>query len=245
MQRDPRFWLGAVVGLAAVLGGCTADGGDAGIIVLRSVAPSDMCTFSSSDSELTVSQGTLDASFGAGYQLGIQMISRITALTGQEVQRSVFVTGAKVDVAFPDSMLFTAAELTELRTGGLTHFKSLFSTPIRPNGGITDVAFDAIPFELVGRVRAKPGFTSVVALVSFQVVGGLGTTGDDLESDPYQFAVTITNGGLVNLKGACADLSTAFEPRSGNGCGRPQDGIIDCCTAPDNTLVCPAVGTKT
>jgi len=240
---------GARVGLvaaaaAAALGGCAADNGDSGITVMRSVAPSATCTFSASDAELTVAHGALDVALRTSYLVGIQMTSRITALDGQEIQRSVFVSGANVDVTFPDSALFTAAELAELKSSGLTHFKTLFSTVIKPNGGVTDVAFEMLPFELGDRLRSKPAFTQVVALGTFRVLGRLGVTGSELESDPFQFPVTLTNGGLVNLKGPCAELTTSFTPRFGNACNPAQDGIVDCCTAADNTLVCPAVGTK-
>lgn len=247
MQCALRATLCARVGLAAaaaVLGGCAANGGDAGIAVMRSVAPSAMCTFSASDAELTVGRGILDVALRASYLVGVQMISRITALDGQEVQRAVFVTGAKVDITFPDSTLFTAAELAELKASGLTHFKTLFSTVVKPNGGLTDAAFELVPFELSDRLRTRPAFTQVVALGTFRVIGRLGVTGSELESDPFQFPVTLTNGGLVNLKGPCAELATSFMPRVGNACNPAQDGVVDCCTAPDNTLVCPAVGTK-
>jgi hypothetical protein len=248
MQRALRARSSARVGLvaaaAAALGGCAADGGDAGITVMRSVAPSSTCTFSASDAELTVGRGALDVALRTSYLVGIQMTSRITALDGQDVQRAVFVSGAKVDITFPDSTLFTTDELTELKASGLTHFKTLFSTVVKPNGGITDAAFELIPFELGDRLRSKPAFTQVVALGTFRIIGRLGVTGSELESDPFQFPVTLTNGGLANSLGACSNLPTTFMPRFSNACNPAQDGIVDCCTAPDNTLVCPAVGTK-
>jgi hypothetical protein len=115
---------------------------------------------------------------------------------------------------------------------------------IRPNGGLTDAAFELIPFELGDRLRAKAGFRSVVALATFRVLGRLGVIGSEVESDPYQLPVTISNGGFVNSLGPCSNVPTTFVPRFGNACNPLQDGIVDCCTAPDNTPVCPAVGTK-
>jgi hypothetical protein len=88
MQRALRTKRGARVGLAAmvVLGGCLADGGDAGITVLRSVAPSMTCTFSATDAELTVGHGALDISLPSSYLVGVQM-SLASRPTGSPTSR--------------------------------------------------------------------------------------------------------------------------------------------------------------
>lgn len=237
--------LGTLLGIA-LAPGC-ANGGDASIIVLRSVAPSSTtdCTFSASNTELTVSSGELEARSGTPYRLALQLTTRVTAVAGMENQRLVFVTGALVDISFPDSTLFSATLLAQWKASALTHFKAQGAVLINANGGLSDTVFDVFPGDLsIEMIKAVPTFQQVNAIVTVKVIGGLGASGDDLSSDPFEFPVTITNGGLLSSKGLCSELASTFVPRSGSPCNPGQDGITDCCTNADQTLVCPAVGTK-
>jgi hypothetical protein len=236
--------LATALALAAAAG-CVANGGDESIIVLRNVlaGSSTGCTFSSEATEVGLSQGSLDVQRGTGYLFGAQLKSRITALTGQEDQRTIFTSGANVDISFPSTMVFSDAELAAFKSANLLHFKSPFTVPLHPNGTVTDIPFNLIPAELAIALQTKAGFTSVVADASFKIVGDL--AGGEVTSQTFHYPVTILAAGLLVDKGECAMLAASFVPRVGNACNPGQDGVVDCCSDPRGLAVCPAVGTKT
>jgi hypothetical protein len=238
MQRGTRLVL---VTLAGVVTGCVASGGDESMLVLKNVLPREKCTFAPADTETGITAGAIDVRSGTGYLFTAQIKSRVTAAIGQEDQRTILLSGANVDVAFPGSTLFTADELAGLKTATLTHFKSLFTSPLTP-GGLLDAQFELLPGALIDAVAAKAGFTSVVALATFTVVGGFPGSDDDLTSQAFQYPVTILKDGLISDHGACSALPASFAPRLGNSCNPGQDFVVDCCTS-GTVLQCPAVGT--
>jgi hypothetical protein len=173
-----------------------------------------------------------------------QMKSRITALDDQEDQRTIITSGANVDIAFPNSTLFSAAELTKLQDDRLTKFKALFTAPIMPNGGIKDAGFGLIPEELVARIAAKADLTKsfrIEAVATFTVVGDM--SGQRIESQAFSYPVTIGNGLSVFVAGPCPLPSTFGSVHPGYSCNSMQDGQVDCCIATSggvSTLTCPA-----
>ncbi len=245
MQRRNVAPLG--VALVALVGGCVADGGDGGILVLRNVVADATCSTMGNAAEVSLSHGSLDLLLGTDYMFIAQMKSRITALEGQEDQRTIITTGANVDVAFPGSTLFSEAELADLKSSALTHFKSPFSQVIFP-GGTSDGFFDLIPGELVRRVAAKAGPSRSVrieAIATFTIVGDM--SGETVTSQPFSYAVTLGNEVTVNVLDECP-LAKATMVRTGYACNAAQDGVVDCCgtrNIQDNSIVpgslfCPA-----
>jgi hypothetical protein len=237
--------LGRVLAFGALAAGCTASGGDESILVLKNVAPpagatGGVCTFSASESEPVLVHGVLDTSAGTGYEFTAQLKSRITADTGQDDQRTIFVRGANVDLAFSDSSAVTAAELADLQSKNLLHFMAPFSAPLPPNGGIADTSFELIPAEIAALLDAKAGFTTTALEATFTVVGEL--AGDNVSSQVFHYSVTLGHAILLANRGPCASLPSTFTARTGNACFPGQDFAIDCCTA-GATPVCPAVAT--
>lgn len=229
------------VALFAVLTGCTADGGDGGILVLKNVRAAAECTVTADESETGVSHGSLELVQPTGYLFIAQMRSRVTALTGQEDQRTIIVSGANVDITFPNSDFFDATELADLNKQGLTHFKALFTAPLAPNSGIADVGFTLIPQTLVERIKAKVDITKSFRLetvATFTVVGDM--SGEKVESQEFSFPVTIGNYLVANVLGAC-NLPSGTTVSSGYSCNPYQDGVADCCSRPNGTLVCPGI----
>lgn len=244
------------VALFAVLTGCVADSGDGGILVLKNVHPTAECTTTASLTELSSSSGSLELLFPTSYLFIAQLKSRITALDGQEDQRTIIAQGANVDITFPNTTVLTADDVAGFKARGLTHFKQLFSAPVFPNGGISDVGFNLIPADLVaaiamekgivpGVVPAMPVQVQVEAVATFTVFGDM--SGESIEGQPFTYPVTIgTNVTAVN-NGACSDLSSTFVPSTGYVCNSLQDGRLDCCTRPvmnqdgsiTTFLVCP------
>lgn len=232
------------LGACAALAGCTADNGDEAIIVLKNVHAGENCVATNAINEIGWSRGTLDLAWPSSYVFVAQLKSRITALAGQEDQRTIFTSGANVDITFPGSTFFSDAELAELKAARLTQFKDPFVAPITP-GGVVDVPFSLIPDALVERVIAKADLTSrfrLEALATFTVVGEM--AGGEVSSQAFAFAVTLGNGLVVNVAGACDALDGGFMARTGYACNPAQDGVVDCCTEAGG-LVCPARATPT
>jgi hypothetical protein len=231
----------AVLVAAAALSGCVAaDGSDGGILVLKNVAADSMCKVTVSETEIGISHGSLELLVPGDYLFIAQMKSRITALTGQEDQRIVFVRGARIDIEFPNSMLFSADELAQFKSMGLTHYESQFSASISPNGGLTDAGFSLIPGQLAQKVADKLGRGNparVEAVATFNIVGDM--SGAEVTSQRFSFPVTMGFGVVFRNVGTCP-LPTSFGmPRTGYACNAAQDGIVDCCTAATG-LTCPA-----
>jgi len=245
MQCSFRALAGVGV---ALLGGCLADSGDESIIVMKNVhAVGEDCVASNEAGELGTSRGTLDLLMPSGYVFVAQLKSRITASDiDDKDQRTIFTSGANVDISFPGSTLFTDSELTQLSAMGLTRFRQPFVVPITPNGGIADVPFVAIPEQLVELIASKVDLSKkyrLEALVSFTVRGQLAN--GDVSSQPFAYAVTIGNGLVVNVLGECSSISSAATVRTGYSCNPGQDGVVDCCVTNADTLMCPAVAPTT
>lgn len=245
MQRRNACPMG--LALVALVGGCVADSGDGGILVLRNVVADSMCSTLGNATEVTRSHGTLDLLLGNGYLFIAQMKSRITALAGQEDQRTIITTGANVDVTFPGSTLFSDAELADLKSSALTHFKSPFSQAIFPNGGLSDGFFTIIPSELASRIAQKdrrPSF-HVEAVATFTIEGDM--SGERVTSQPFSYAVTIGNEVTVNVLGPCPRPTGTTMLKTGYACNAAQDGVVDCCASRNadgsivpGSLACPA-----
>lgn len=245
MQRRNVAPLG--LALVALVGGCVADSGDGGILVLRNVVADNMCSTLGNATEATRAHGSLDLLVGGGYLFIAQMKSRITALAGQEDQRTIITSGANVDVAFPGSTLFSDAELADLKASALTHFKSPFSQAIFPNGGLSDGFFTLIPGELGARIFIKSGERigfAIEAVATFTIEGDM--SGERVTSQPFSYAVTIGNGISIKLVGPCPRSSGSML-NTGYACNPGQDGAVDCCATvnPDGSILagslrCPA-----
>jgi hypothetical protein len=224
----------------ALLGGCAADSGDGGILVLKNVRADDMCATTGGATEATVTHGSLDLVVPSDYLFIAQMQSRITALMGQESQRTIVTQAAKVDITFPGSTLFSDAELADLKSQGFTHFKSQFAAPILPNGSLQDGGFVLIPESLVEKVAAKAGPSPSVrieVLATFIIEGDM--SGEHVESQPYSYPVTVGNNITISVPGPCPLPKEFGTARKGYACNPFQDGVIDCCRTALG-LQCPA-----
>jgi hypothetical protein len=234
-----RGIVAGTLALVAWLGGCVADG-DGGILVLKNVHPATGCSPNATGDEPAIGHGTLDLLLPSGYLFIAQLRSRITATTGQEAERTIITSGAKIDITFPGSELFSAADLADLKASGLTHVKQLFSADLAPNGGIADIGFELIPAALAQRVAAKADLTKPFRLetvATFTVEGNL--AGQTVASQAFTFPVTLGNNLSVNVAGACPLPKDFGMPRTGYACNPAQDGMVDCCDRA-GTLVCPA-----
>jgi len=230
--------------LSLALAACVPDSGDEGILILKNVAPGEGCVLTADETEPGVTHGELSSAIPTQYSFIAQMKSRITALETQIDQRTVFISGANIDLTFPDSTFFTEEEQAAMRMQGITRFRSLFAATITPNGGITDAGFDATTLALYDAIYAKAPSARVIGgdpYFTLEVVSTITVTGtmsgDEVTSQPYAFPIRISNDALVKVAGTCPVPSET--PISvGNECGRPQDGVITCCNS-GSDLLCP------
>lgn len=230
--------------LSLALAACVPDSGDEGILILKNVAPGPDCTVTAEESEPGITHGELSSAIPTQYAFIAQMKSRITALESQVDQRTVFISGANVDLTFPDSTFFTEAEQAMMRTQGITRFRSLFAATITPNGGITDAGFDVTTRGLYDAIYAKAPSAMVIGgdpYFALEVVATITVTGtmsgDEVTSQPYAFPIRIANDSLISVVGVCP-VPSGTEISLGNNCGRPQDALITCCSSGD-TVMCP------
>ena len=239
-----------LVGLAAAcagaaLGGCVASGGDESMLVLKSVAPPAMatggvCTFTAADPEAQLGHGVLDVSGGVGYQFVAQIKSRVTAATGQEDARTIFLRGANVDLTFPTPGAL-GTQIADLQSKGLLHFMAPSSGSLPPNGSLADAGFELVPAGVATALSGVAGFTSTVVQATFTIVGDL--AGGNASSQEFHYSVTLGKHNLRINRGACSALSKSAAVNLGNPCFPGQDFVVDCCDDPAGTPVCPAVGT--
>lgn len=236
---------------------CVADEGDEGFVIRNNLAPGDNCTFTPDVDAPYLPRGAIALQAPSAYQFNPLIESRITALEGQESQRTVQLLGAKVDLAIGPILVesnttsrtveFSAIEISALQMSGALRFRSLFAASLSPNGGLLSTGFDLVPTTALAAIRTKVGTLAVGERVNAQVIatatvyGSLG--GDELEGRPYVYPVSVCSDCVINVLDACDEIAEGTEIRTGNSCSPFQDGVVDCCTKIINnvpTLVCPA-----
>jgi len=232
----------------ALLGCAATADSDGAMIVLQNTGLSTGatdCTFTGMMGQPTISHGQINTASPSPYLLEPLIESRVTAVMGQELQKTILIEGADVHLTVPTVTVTNASNQTSTPTITLATndqaFKSLFSGSIMPNGGITNVGVSLIPTTVITTILQQSGATAsdrlhaeVVAEVN--VYGSLG--GDTVKALPFQYAVTVCNDCVVNNVGMCPATGTV---RMGNACNYYQDLPVDCCTEPTSgALTCPA-----
>ncbi|MDB4955393.1 MAG: hypothetical protein JWO36_2962 [Myxococcales bacterium] len=222
--------------VASTLGGCVDANTDGALLITKNVAPGMGCTFTADVLEPFLAMGTLDTRVGGPYILHPQLRSRITADITNPLnidQRTVILQGANISISFPNPPAGFTIDTT------LLQFRQLFSAPIAPNGGLTDVSFLIIPSTISRAVfpQLTANVPTIVAVASVVVDGQMG--GGTVTSQPFQFPVNLTTG-LVIDNGTCPLPMTFGTIRAGDPCNPSQDGVVDCCRDAAGNLRCPA-----
>ncbi|MEO8551014.1 MAG: hypothetical protein ABI678_13605, partial [Kofleriaceae bacterium] len=219
-----------------------ADKGDEGFFILNNTAPVGAgCTFTGDPGQPFMAAGQISVASQQGYVLTPLLESRITATMGREAQRTIHLEGANVTAA--------------VANGGTSQsYTVLFSGSLAPNGGTTNVAFEALPATTI-KALVGSETNNVPVIVTVTPYGTLG--GGRIDGEPFQYPITIINSGngIIVDQGVCKDLSVS--PPQLNPCNAYQDGQIDCChkskTVPDGSggtmteadgsgaLICPSV----
>jgi hypothetical protein len=226
--------------------GCVADSGGEGFVILNNTAvPADSCTLTGDSSQAFLAHGQIFSGSTAGYLLTPLLQSAISSQTGNDLQRTIMLSGANVElsvvaltITHSDGSVDTPAP-PEL-TGTDAKFRVLFSGSLPP-GGSANVAFEVLPVTALHAIMngaAAGAEDRVNAEVTAKVTADGTLGGDRIDSAPFTYPITVCNDCVVVDQGACADfMGTA---RTGNACNPFQDGPIDCCTDDTGALVCPA-----
>jgi len=222
-----------------LLVGC-ADKGDEGFFILNNTAApmGGSCTFTGDSGQPFTAAGEIAVKAPQGYFLTPLLESRITAVMGQEAQRTIHLEGANVTAAVANG-------------GASQSYTVLFSGSLAPNGGTTNVGFEVLPTTTI-KALVGTETKNVLVVATVEPYGSLG--GGRVDGEPFQYPITIINdgNGIVIDQGVCKDLMAALI--TSNSCNAYQDGQIGCChksaldangntvATPNGPLVCPSVG---
>jgi hypothetical protein len=234
----------SILPLALGLGACVDGGADSGLTVLHVVAPETGCTFSTS-ATTTLPAGTIQANATGGYLMAPEVRNDLTLNDGEAISpKTIFITGARVEIDFYDPSPFSADEEAELAADGLTRFLVPFSGSIEPNGGTAVLPFEAVPLPLlrrIGTLLPEPTEENpdprVILDVQIREIGTRG--GGSVESNLFHYPVQVCTSCLTSDLGRCVDLGTTTVIRTGGACQQRQDGVLDCCAFNRDDLEVP------
>ncbi len=222
-----------VVGAFATQTGCV-DAGET-LRILRNQEPGASCVVPTDEGAAFLSSGLIDVTADSGYLFTPLVESR--AVGDAETDRRVFLEGAVVRLRFAEDF-FDDATLTRLEDDGLSYFTQPFSGSIASNGSAA-LKFEIIPKAVLEEMQSGLAAGEVTRVTAEIEMRGT-IDGDDVTSPAYNYPVEVCNGCLNRTIGSC-DTIDEEDVQTGGVCQEKQDGVIDCCTAGDGSLVCPAV----
>jgi len=213
----------------AVVGAC-ASNGDQGMVVLNNttVQTGTTCLLTGLSGQAFVSQGTISTVSPQGYLATPLILSRITAMPGQEAQKTIYLQGAVVQLSVPAGSQPITLDSTEQK------FLAPFSGALAPEGTI-NIGFELVPLSVIQKVAALGGTHTHVEITAKATVYGT-LANDTINAEPWSYPVTICNDCVVNPIGVCPQAAV----HTGNPCNVFQDGLVDCCTSSTGGLICPS-----
>lgn len=244
--------------LMFLLGGACQDHGNEGFFIVNNTAATEggTCTFTGDLTQPFTAAGTIAFDSPSGYVMAPLFDSNLTATDTMTNQRAIRLQGANIHA--------------EVANGGAHQdYSVLFSGTLFPNGGTTNVSFEALPKSSINAfasMNSAAGQNTEVIL-TITPFGSLG--GGRIDGEPFQYPVTIIAAGKGITTGldydSSGNLRLPYDPNNmatygshsvsctqftqvaqqGNPCNPYQDGNVDCCVHDngDNTGTarCPAV----
>ncbi len=229
MKQSQMPWTLLLVGALTTHVGCAADGAES-MQILRNQVPGEGCSIPIAETGDFQGRGKIDVNSTTGYLFTPLIKSFVES--NDNTNRIIFVEGADVSIEFTGSNAPTSALTDSLS------FRTYISGSLTA-GGATALAFDLVTADLLADLQddVTPD-NPVQLLASVTIFGDL--DGSTVESNTFKYPVEICDGCLTNVLGSCVGLE-ASEVGTGGACNLLQDGVLDCCTASDDSLVCPAV----
>jgi hypothetical protein len=226
-MKQSQMWKVLLAGVLMTSVACV-DGAES-IQILRNQLPTDGCVVPTSADGEYQSFGRIDIASQVGYLFTPLIQSNAEAV--DETTRLVFMKGANVDISFPSGGGEGTAD-------DLLHFRQPFSGSLSA-GGVLTPSFDIVPKQTLDTLTVNAGGFLQLS-VDVAAVGDL--DGSEVTSNTFTYPVEVCSGCLTNVLGDCDGLDlSGVTVRTGGVCNVLQDGIMDCCSAPDGSLTCPAV----
>lgn len=220
--------LGTLAPFALV--GCLANTGDEGMFIVNNTAVTGTtCTLTGMTGQPFTAAGIIAAGSPSGYFFTPLIESRITAdltMADQVEQRTITLEGAHISLSATGATGQSVA-IAE------PNYDALFAATVPPLGDVN------VGFELISKATIASFGTTMPAEIEARVIiyGKMG--GGDLTGTPFTYPVTICEDCVVNiLPGGCGVAAAATN--LGDPCNVFQDGVVDCCSNPDNTVTCPS-----
>jgi hypothetical protein len=240
-----------LIWFVAALAGC-ADSGGQTLVVINNSVPGIDCLVTPTEGGAFIPTGRIDA-LGVTERaspVGYLVTPTIKNLADSQddtltTERTVLLQGAKVDIVIGNhadgSELLSAAELMALTEVNALKFTSPFSGAIEPDGGLVGLAFELVPRQVVAAIGPKLGPQETVLISASFAVFGHTISGSGVESDSFEYPITVCNGCLFTDLGPCDVIPDQDYP-AGSECNLFQDAPATCCESTTaSVLVCPAM----
>ncbi|HEY7375921.1 MAG TPA: hypothetical protein VIF57_27425 [Polyangia bacterium] len=222
--------------------------------ILQNQAPQGGCAITT-DRMTYRGEGTIDLSLvspGAetAYFMFPLVINNLPGSTGGEPDgNEIDVHSFAVDIGttrqsyLPPNVQMLFDHLNEMPGShdyALLHYSLPWAVTISSGGGLAATLVNAFPVELAQRVLATGDIgVSASSMTVNARVRVFGTTNtQDMESDPFDFPISVCNGCLVHSLLPCP--VTSAPTFGGNACNLSQDNLVDCCSL-NGALVCPPI----
>jgi hypothetical protein len=181
-------------------------------------------------------QGMLDLSivrsdFPTAYLFFPLIENNLPRPTGDLDSNQIQLTGFDVDISpvlpVSDSV---AAVFAASAASPYLHYQTTWSGGVSSGGGQLSAEVEAFPVPLAQQLLAAGNLDSTPSLTVNLKIQALGNTnsGRSLQSDPFNFPVSICAGCLVASTAPCP--LPAKPANAGNPCNPAQDQAVDCCT---------------
>jgi hypothetical protein len=181
-------------------------------------------------------QGLLDVSivrsdFQTAYFFFPLLENNLPHPTGDLDSNQIQMTGFDVDITTIGVVSASVAAIfTSSAASPYLHYQTTWSGGISSGGGQLSAIVEAFPVPLAQQLLAAGNLDASPSLTVNLKIQALGSTntGRSMQSDPFNFPVSVCAGCLAANLGPCP-LSAA-PPNPGNSCNPAQDQPVDCCT---------------
>ena len=149
--------------------GCVADSGDEGFVIVSNefVMPgATSCSVLASPNGPFTTHGQISTLSQSGYVFTPVMESNITAEQGQELQHTITLQGANIQLTVAAMTIghadgtFTKADPPALE-GTDGQFQSQFAGSLPPNNGIAGLVFEIVPVTTIAAIRQAANLAAV------------------------------------------------------------------------------------
>ena len=229
---------------AVAVGGCGRVPGQ--LVFLHNQTPDPGCAISADEDHPYQGTGLVDTSLvrssaPSGLWVFPLLKNNFPGSSEGPDANQIFISSFAIDISVltgPQSLTsFVNGLEGDGATRALLHFKTPWSGTVTSGGGTLATAVASMPTDLAARLEAQPDLKEIPSLwLNVQIRAFGSTINQDVESDPFNYPVSICSGCLVANVQPCPYRNAPAN--TGNPCNPAQDYAIDCCLS-GNDLICP------